>query len=139
MGAAASALGENDFRDIEEWIDACDVMDFFTDELNGGFFWNEGDVDSFCGDDFFANGFVAWCSFIKTATVVATCPTALATVIATVALASIALVAVVTAATVVSVTRCKIAFLGFAEFLFRVCGFGARPCWTECKLVEKAF
>ena len=111
-------------------------MDFFADELDGGFVWEKGDVDAFGWWDFFATWFGVRAGFFK-ATIAAT--TALATVIASVALASIALVAVVAAATVISVTRGKIAFLGFAEFLFRASGFSARPCWTECKLVEKAF
>lgn len=136
MGAAAGALGEDNFRDIKKWINASDVMDFFADKLDGGFVWNEGDVDAFCWGDFFALRFGAWAGFFKAA--VAT-TTALAAVIASVALARIALVAVVAAATVVAATWSKIAFLGFAKFLFRVSGFGARPCWTECKLVEKAF
>lgn len=126
MGAAASAFGEDDFSDIEEWVNASDVMNFFADELDGGFIRYQGDVDAFSWGDFFANGFGARSAFFKTA-------------VSTTLAAVITLIAVVVSASVVSAAGCEIAFFRFAELLFRACGFGARPGGTECKLVEKAF
>ena len=96
MGAAAGALGEDNFCDIEERVNAGDVMDFFADKLDRGFVRNEGDVDAFCGSDFFTAGLGARATFFK-ATVATTSTTALATVIA-----AVALVAVCSSATIIS-------------------------------------
>ena len=51
--AATGALGEDDFRDVEEWIDAGDLLDLLADELDRGLVGDDGDGDAFGGRDEF--------------------------------------------------------------------------------------
>lgn len=54
LGTAAAALGEEDVGDVVERIDACDLMDFLHDEVNGLGVGKEDDVDAGSWENFFA-------------------------------------------------------------------------------------
>ena len=51
--AATGALGEDDFRDVEEWIDAGDLLDLLADEFDRGLVGDDGYGDAFGGRDEF--------------------------------------------------------------------------------------
>jgi hypothetical protein len=51
-GAAARFFCEEDLCDIEERIDASDLMDFLADEVDGLLVRSDGDADAFCGCGF---------------------------------------------------------------------------------------
>jgi len=161
---AAVALGEDDLRDIEEWVDAGDLMDFFADELDRLLLRDKGHGDTFGGSDFLAlklraSAFVeivavtsglapivsaaapvvtstALIAVVRLIAVVAS--TALIAVIALIAvvalIASTALIAVIPSGPVIAAAWFVFAFAGVLKCLLRRIGFCAGPCGTECKV-----
>ena len=150
--AATGALGEDDFRDVEERIDAGDLVDLLANELDGGFFRDDGDVDSFGRrNEFLAAGFrgaatsfleIAAVSSVALSTVIAAVSSfALSTVIA--AVSSFAAVTPVAAATcvapVIAAALRVVALGGFVGvFLGGWLRLRARPRGAEGEFSQKA-
>ena len=130
-GAAARALGEDDLRDIEERIDAGDVLDFLGDELDRGFLGDEFHGDAFGRCDLLALEVRAAAASPIGITASAASASALG---ATAVIAPAAVVAVATAASVAgivpavaSLARLEFTLCGVLEFLLDRLGLGPRP------------
>ncbi len=127
-GAAAGALGEDDLCDIEEWIDAGDLVDFLADELDGVFLRGEGDGDALGGGDLLAAEVIsAACVAVEVAAVSSALAAIASAVIAATASASaFAGIAAVVPAAWLEIARWEV-FVFFRGGI----GLGACPGGTE--------
>ena len=136
-GAVAGALGEDDLCDIEEWIYACDLMDFLDDELDCGLLRDEGEGDTFRWSDLFAVEIRA-----TTVSLVEIAASAASTLSAALSAAAViaSIIAVAAASTsgvvpaVAATARLVFALCGALKFLFNRLGFCTCPSRAEGEL-----
>jgi hypothetical protein len=129
-GTAAGFIREENFRDIEEWIDASDLVDFLADEMDGLLVWRDGDAHAFCWGDFFV---ARWCvAPILEVSAALLCGAAWSAI--AIARGSIASwpVIVTTGWAVFATGRIGL------RFRFRLVAGTARPCWAEGEAGQKA-
>ena len=132
-GAVAGALGEDDLCDIEEWIYACDLMDFLDDELDCGLLRDEGEGDTFRWSDLFAVEIrTTTVSLVEIAASAASALSAAAIIASILAVAAASTLGVVPA--VAATARLVFALCGALKFLFNRLGFCTCPSRAEGEL-----
>ena len=142
--AATDALGEDDLRDVEQRVDAGDLLDLLADELDGGLFRDDGDGDAFGGRDEFLTADLRAAASLEVAAITTF---AAATVVAPV----VALAAAVSASATVSAFAAAVVFApviaaalrvlalgGFVGVLGGWLGFRTRPRGAEREFGQKA-